>query len=244
LGSVFTDLNRLLGYLKQVRTAARIGDSADAALFLLDVVRSEALAATGCIDFQCASVQMPGELSEELERTSFAIRHELRSVFERTLSGVSSATGITEAESRLADAHDLLRNCFQQTTIALARVFEPELDGPTLFDEIRVKRDTSVMLYEDLGALLRSVSHAESSGDQVSLSLFSERLDHFRSGSMQYLMQKDCEACMRFIEDFRVSRFSGSARFFLRRFACYLEILLNHVSMRSVLTGATPKLAA
>jgi hypothetical protein len=244
LGSVFTDLNRLLGYLKQVKTAARIGDSADAALFLLDVVRSESLAATSFVDFQCASLLLPVDLSEELERTSFAIRHELRTVFDRMLTGVNSTTDIAEADSRLTDAHDLLSNCFQQSTIALARVLEPELDGSVLFDDIRVKRETSVLLYEDLGALLRSASHAQRRGDPVSLSLFSERLDHFRSGSMEYLMQKDSETCVRFIEDFRVSRFSGGARFFLRRFSCYLEILLNHVSMRSALMGAMPKLAA
>ena len=244
LESVFTDLNRLLGYLKQVKSAARIGDSADAALFLLGVVRSEALAAIGCIDFQCASLLLPEELSEELERTSFAIRHELRTAFERILKDVDSTTDMEEVVSRITDAHDLLHNCFQQSTITLARVFESELDGPVLFDDIRVKRDTSVMLYEDLGALVRSAGHADRRGDQVSLSLFSERLDHFRSGSMQYLMQKDLETCVSFIEDFRVSRFSGGARFFLRRFSCYLELLLKHVSMRSVLAGATPKLAA
>jgi hypothetical protein len=244
LESVFTDLNRLLGYLKQVKTAARIGDSADAALFLLGVVRSEAFAAASSLDFQCASLNLSDELSEELERMGFAIRHELRTVFERILEGVDATDEMQDVGQRLTDAHDLLRNCFQQSTIALARVFEPELDGPTLFDDIRVKRDTSVLLYEDLGALLRSAGHAEKHGDPVSLSLFSERLDHFRSGSMQYLMRKDSETCVKFIEDFRVSRFSGSARFFLRRFACYLELLLNHVSMRSVLANATPKLAA
>ncbi len=244
LESVFTDLNRLLGYVKQVKTAARIGDSADAALFLLGVVRSEALAATGCIDFQCASLRLPDELSGELERMSFAVRHELRTVFDRILNSIDATAAMPEVGQRLTDAHDLLRNCFQQSTIALARVFEPELDGLLLFDDIRVKRDTSVLLYEDLGALLRSASHAERRCDPVSLSLFTERLDHFRSGSMQYLMLKDSETCVRFIEDFQVSRFSGGARFFLRRFSCYLEILLNHVSMRSVLAGAMPKLAA
>ncbi len=133
LESVFTDLNRLLGYLKQVRTAARIGDSADAALFLLDVIRSESLAATGFIDFQCASLALPANLCEELERVSFAVRHELKSVFDRILNGVDGATGIEEVCERLADAHDLLHNCFQQSTIALARVFEPELDGQVAF---------------------------------------------------------------------------------------------------------------
>jgi hypothetical protein len=244
LESVFTDLNRLLGYLKQVKTAARVGVSADAALFLLGVVRSEALAASGCMDFQCASLDLPVDLSEELERTGFAIRHELRTVFERILEGVDASDEMREAGQRITDAHKLLRNCFQQSTIALARVFEPELDGPTLFEDIRVKRDTSFLLYEDLGALLRSAGHAERRGDPVSLSLFSERLDHFRSGSMQYLMQKDSETCARFIEDFRLSRFSGGVRFYLRRFSCYLELLLKHVSMRSVLANATPQLAA
>jgi hypothetical protein len=244
LESVFTDLNRLLGYLKQVKTGARIGDSADAALFLLGVVRSEAFAAAGCLDFQCASLDLPVDLSEELERTGFAIRHELRTVFERILEGVDASDEMQEAYQRITEAHDLLHNCFQQSTIALARVFEPELDGHALFEDIRIKRDTSVLLYEDLGALLRSAGHAERRGDPVSLSLFSERLDHFRSGSMQYLMQNDSETCVRFIEDFRVSRFGGSARFFLRRFSCYLELLLNHVSMRSVLANAMPKLAA
>ena len=244
LERVFTDLNRLLGYLKQVKTAACIGDSADAALFLLGVVRSEALAAAGGMDFQSASLDLPDDLSEELERMDFAIRHELRTVFERILEGVDATGAMQEVGQRITDAHDLLHNCFQQAVIALARVFEPGLDGPTLFDDIRVKRDTSVLLYEDLGALLRSTVHAERRGDPVALSLFSERLDHFRAGSMQYLMQKDSETCVRFIEDFRVSRFSGSARFFLRRFSCYLELLLNHVSMRAVLSNATPKLAA
>ncbi|MBC7933040.1 MAG: hypothetical protein H7Z38_20960 [Rubrivivax sp.] len=244
LESVFTDLNRLLGYLKQVKTAARIGDSADAALFLLGVVRTEALAAASYIDFQGASLHLHDDLSDELERTSFAVRHELKTVFDRILKDVDATAGMSEASQRLTDAHDLLRNCFQQSTTALARVFEPELDAPLLFDDIRVKRDTSVLLYEDLGALLRSAGHAERRGDQVSLSVFSERLDHFRSGSMQYLMQKDSETCVRFIEDFRVTRFGGSTRSFLRPFSCYLEILLNHVSMRSVLANATPRLAA
>lgn len=244
LESVFTDLNRLLGYLRQVKTAARIGDSADAALFLLSVVRSEALAAAAGIDSQCAGLCLPIDLSEELERTSFAISHELRTAFDRTLKDVDAASGMAEAGQRITDAHDLLRNCFQQSTIAVARVFEPALDDSVLFDDIRVKRDTSALLYEDLGALLRSASHAESRCDQVSLSLFSERLDYFRSASMQYLMQKDTETCVSFIEDFQVSRLSGGARFFLRRFTCYLELLLNHVSMRSVLTGTASQLAA
>ena len=244
LDGVFSDLNRLSGYLDRVKAVVRLDDATDEALFILEIVRSEGLAAAGGLDFQRERLGLCDELSEELERTSFAMRHELRTVFERVLPGPSSDMGDEELRSRLADTHDLLRNCFQQSTVSLARVFRRDLDAADIFEDIRVKRDNSLRLYEDLGALLRSARHAERSGDAASLTLFSERLEHFRSESVQYLMQKDSETCLRFVEDSRAIRNTDGARFFLGRFSCYLEILLKHVSMRSVLKEAPMSLAA
>ena len=61
---------------------------------------------------------------------------------------------------------------------------------------------------------------------------------------MPHLMQKDCDACLGFIEDFDAARRYGGMNFFLHRFSCYLELLLKHVSMRSVLAEASQELAA
>jgi hypothetical protein len=61
---------------------------------------------------------------------------------------------------------------------------------------------------------------------------------------MQYLMEKDRDACSRFLEEFRFALRFGGARLFLRRFSCYLELLLKHVGMRSVLAEASQELAA
>jgi hypothetical protein len=244
LCGVFSDLNRLLGYLDGVGTAVRLGGPADEALFLLDIIRSEGLATACGLDSSCAGLELPGDLSEELERIGFALRHELKIVFERILPGLEGVSDREEARSRLKDAHDLLLNCFQQSTIALAHVFEPGLDGAQLFKDIRVKRDNSQRLYEDLGALLRSARHALWRGDPASQCLFAERLEDFREGSMQYLMQKDSDACLGFIADFKSAQRFGGARFFLHRFSCYLELLLKHVGMRSVLAEATQELAA
>jgi hypothetical protein len=241
LGGVFSDLNRLLGYLDGIGSAVQLGEPSGEALFLFDVIRSEGLATAGGLEYQCASLEMSRDLSEELERVCFALRYELRTVFERILP---AGAGQPDACSRLKDAHDLLRNCFQQSTISLARVFEPRLDGAQLFNDIRVKRDTSLRLYEDLGALLRSARHALWSSDSSSLWLFVERLEDFSEGTMQYLMQKDRDACAGFIEDFKTAQRFGGARSFLHRFSCYLEILLNHVGMRSVLAGVRKELAA
>jgi len=241
LGGVFSDLNRLLGYLDGVGAIVNPGDSAGEAAFLLDVIRSEGLATAGGLEYQCVTLELPAELSEELERVGFAIRYELRNAFERILP---AGAGQEDACARLRDAHDLLRNCFQQSTISLARVFDPRLDGAQLFNDIRAKRDSSLRLYEDLGALLRSARHALWSSDPAALWLFAERLEDFSNGSIEYLMKKDCDTCMGFIEDFKTAQRFGGARSFLHRFSCYLEILLNHVGMRSVLVGVRKEMAA
>jgi hypothetical protein len=57
-------------------------------------------------------------------------------------------------------------------------------------------------------------------------------------------MQKDCDACLAFVADFDTAQRSGGMSFFLHRFSCYLELLLKHVSMRSVLADAAQELAA
>lgn len=235
---VFQDFARLLGYLDKVKTIIRAGGSADDAGFVFEVVRCEALAAAGGLDYFCACLGEPDELSEELERTSFAVRHELRTVFERVLPGARGSGGAGDARSRLADAHDLLRNCFEQSTVSLARVFRPGVDAAELFEDIRAKRDASLRLYEDLGALLRSARHAEWHGGAEALPVFAERLELFRAGSLRHLMQKDREACEGFADGLDGLRDRRALRLHLHRFTCYLEILLKHVGQRSVLSDA------
>lgn len=243
--SVFEDLNRLLGYVEQLKSALDHGGGAAHALLLLEALRAEALAASASLDSECESGRLPADLSEELERTGFAVRHELRAVFERLLAGVETLGDAPEGGARLSEAHDLLRNCFQQSTISLAQMFHPAFDGADVFEDLRLKRENSRRLYEDLDALLRSARNAERRSDRIALTLFNARLEHFRCDSMRHLMQKDTEACQRFVEDFRALPRQGEPqRFFLHRFSCYLEILVKHVGMRSVLSKESHAVAA
>jgi len=231
---VFEDLRRLLGYLDGVKQAA--GVAPEQALFIFEAVRCEALATAGGLDYFCACREADDALSEELERASFAVRHELRAVFERLLPAAQTA-GAGEARALISEAHDLLRNCFEQTTVSLARTFRPDVDAADLFEDIRAKRDNSLRLYEDLDALLRSARYAEWHDGAEAFVNFSERLELFRADSMRHLMQKDQETCRDFIAGLTLPLLSDrkSARRYMHRFTCYLEILLKHVSMRSVL---------
>jgi hypothetical protein len=243
---VFEDLRRLLGYLDGVKESIGAGGAADDAHFILEAVRCEALATAGGLDYFCACLDTPDALSEELERTSFAVRHELRAVFERLLPCAQAAAEAEDARALLADAHDLLRNCFEQSTVSLARAFRADVDAADIFEDIRAKRDNSLRLYEDLDALLRSARYAEWHEGAEALINFSERLELFRAQSMRHLMQKDQETCQNFVDGLTLPLLTDrrSLRLYMHRFTCYLEILLKHVSMRSVLAETPLSVAA
>lgn len=243
---VFVDLRRLLGYLDGIKETVGAGGKADDAHFFFEVVRCEALATAGGLDYFCACIGTHDELSEELERTSFAVRHELRAVFARLLPGAQAAVDAEESRALLTDAHDLLRNCFEQSTVSLARAFRADLDAADIFEDIRAKRDNSRLLYEDLAALLRSARYAEWHDGAEALVNFSERLELFRAESMRHLMQKDQVTCQTFVDGLTLPLLGDrrSLRRYLHRFTCYLEILLKHVSMRSVLAQTSLSAAA
>ena len=241
---VFNDLERLLGYLDSLRSIVAAGGGVDETHFVFEALRCEALAAAGALDYFCACRETPDALSEELERMSFAVRHELRAVFGRILPGAREAGDAVAARSRLADAHDLLRNCFEQSTVSLARTFRPRVDAAELFEDVRARRDNSLRLYEDLDALLRSARYAEWHDGAEALLVFSERLELFRAESMRHLKQRDRETCQGFADGLAALRDRRDVRLFLHRFTCYLEILLKHVGLRSVLADATLSLAA
>jgi hypothetical protein len=246
VSGVFEDLRRLLGYLDGVREAVGAGGAADQAHFIFEAVRCEALATAGGLDYFCACQEAPDTLSEELERVSFAVRHELRAVFERLLPAAQATAVACAARALLAEAHDLLRNCFEQSTVSLARTFRADVDAADLFEDIRAKRDNSLRLYEDLDAVLRSARYAEWHDGAEALVNFSERLELFRAGSLRHLMQKDQETCQSFIDGLTLPLLCDrrSSRRYLHRFTCYLEILLKHVSMRSVLAETSLSAAA
>lgn len=243
VAGVFDDLRRLLGYLDSVKSLAVAVATSDDAHFIFEALRCEALAAAGGLDYFCACQPAPTELSEELERMSFALRHELKTVFERILPGARAAAP-GEAGAHLKEAQDVLRNCFEQSTVALARLYRPEVDAADLFEDIRARRDNSLRLYEDLEALLRGARYAEWHEEPEALALFSTRLEIFREGSMQHLMEKDRDTCEGFIDGLSAAHTRKAARLHLHRFACYLEILLKHVSMRSVLAESALTAAA
>lgn len=231
VGQVFGDLTRLLGYLDAMEAAASSGEDVGA---LLSIVQGEALSLSDFLEAGRAEQPPDGQLAEGLEGAAFAIRHELRRVFEREQAPAAEADG---GRAATADAAEILRNCFQQAVVIVAHSLDPRVSDVSLFGDIELRRERSQLLHEDLDALLRLVRHTEEHYSPQALSLFVVRLHDFRQRSMRYLMQKDWAMLEAFAAQVSAQRSELAVKTFLHQFGSYLEILLGHVRMRAVLAG-------
>lgn len=233
VGQTFSDLTRLLGYLDAADAASASGGDSQP---LFSIIQGEALSLSDSMEARRTEEYVSGPLAEALESAAFAIRHELRRVFERELARPDTADSDAR-RARAGDAVEVLRNCFQQATVILARALDAAVSDVTLFGDVQARREKSQRLCEDLDALLRLIRHIEREYSQQAFALFVMRLQDFRLRSMRYLMQKDWAMVESFAAQVPGLRSERAVRAFLHQFGSYLEVLLSHVRMRAVLTA-------
>ena len=233
---IFTDLTRLIGYLGWIGDDLCQDESLDETLPKFMLVQGEALFLVNFINTQASHLEgLPEAAREALDGISYVIGHELHRVFEDNLKGLHELQQHSLVRSRVEHAHGILSNCFQQSTIVLAQVFDPTLDGARLFNDAQVRQEQSLLLYHDLSTLAQLVRSAERSVDQHLRDLLIEGLMDFQGGSMRYLMFRDWEFYERFVEQLIESRDTTEFTGVLHRLDCYLEMLHAHVRMRAVL---------
>jgi hypothetical protein len=228
---VFTDLARLLGYLDSVESSLRDGAQPSDVLHILTSVHGEALMFLNIVEECLGQADGEDKLSESLDSTIFAIRHELKRVYRKEVFGVDS----TALHAKMIEACDALRNCFQQSTIVLARVLDPALNGTELFEGLQTRREQSLLLWGDLLAILQAVREAQQESDVQSIISLALRLNEFQDRSMRHLMHRDWESFVTFADGVMALRNLDGAQPLLHQFECYLEVLLSSVRMRSVL---------
>ncbi|MBA3804378.1 MAG: hypothetical protein H0X14_01515, partial [Acidobacteria bacterium] len=174
---------------------------------------------------------------DALDATNYAIMMESRKIYTQELVGLIALRQAPAIYAKVEIAHGLLRNCFQQSIIGLAQLFDTSLDGARLFNNLQTRLEQSLALRRDLWLILQMVQRAEKERDQHPVAQLVESLSAFHNGSLHYLMYKDWEACERFIEEVSAARGAIELTPVLNRFGAYLETLFNQVSLRSVLAG-------
>lgn len=233
---IFNDLVRLLDCLRLMEANLhQVGET----LALLELVQADTLA---LLDFtEKHALQTEGiseRLYEVLDGMSFALRHEVRRVFENDLRDLSSEEPHEITQAKITDAHRILTNCLQQSIITLAQVFDPRLDGRQLFDNSKARLKQSLLLCKDLWTMINLVRRAERSFDEDLINQVMDRVKAFRNGSMHYLMYRDWGHFERIVEELECSlRGELDSGPVLHQFLCYLETLLGQIKLRAVLGG-------
>ncbi|HEX8651473.1 MAG TPA: hypothetical protein VF708_11595 [Pyrinomonadaceae bacterium] len=233
---IFSDLARLLERLRLIEASLTKDRPLKPVLPLFTLVHEEARQLIKFIETRAVRTEEIDEaVFDALDSASYAISMELRKVFAHELVGLSALRQAPPIYARVENAHGLLRDSFQQSTVALAQLFDKSLDGTRLFNAFQTKLEQSLALRRDVWMLLQLVRRAEKEREHYPIARLLERLATFREGSLRYLMYKDWEACERFIEEVEAARGAVELAPVLHRFGTYLETLHGQVNMRAVL---------
>ena len=233
---IFNDLTRLLEYLQFIEDSLRRDHPLKQTLLVFTLVSEEAQSLLDFIEVRALRTEgLDQAIFDALDSTQYVIAMELRKVFAYELTGLSMLHQAPPIFVRIENAHGLLRDCFQQSIVALAQLFDQSLDSSRLFDSFRRRLEQSLMLRRDLWLLREHVRRAAEQRENYPVSRLLEHLTSFREGSLRYLMYKDWESCERFIEEVASARGAAELAPVLHRFTTYLETLQEHVNMRAVL---------
>ena len=235
LEKTLNDLVFLLDYLSLLREQPPFGDYKET-LSILQAVRVDGSRLVTFIETEVLPLdEIDGVLRDTFDSTAYAIKHELRRIFECELSESRIAMLEQLTYASLLHARGVLRNCFQHCVIDLVRLFDDSLTGARLYDDWRIRREQSSLLCRELSAMIGFVNdkQARSPEDIVN------RLDAFREKGLQSLMYKDWQEyevlADQLIETIRQGEDPADL---LHQLGCYLETLLGHVRTRAVLVDS------
>jgi hypothetical protein len=234
--AIFSQLSLLLERLQFVETLLRRDQPLKQTLPIFTLVNEETRELLQMIEKRALRMEgLDQSIFDAMDGTAYAIQMELRKTFDHELVGLSSLKQAPLLYAKVEAAHGLLRDSFQQSTLALAQVFSPTLSGARLFNAFQTKLEQSLALRRDLWSLLALVRSIEQERERRPLAPLLERLSTFREGSMRHLMYKDWEAFERFADEVAAARGAVELGPVLHRFSAYLETLFGQVNMRAVL---------
>lgn len=234
--AIFSTLSLALERLRFVEDSLKGDSQLKRFLPIFALVQAEAGHVLDLIENRALSVEgLEKGVRDTLDGTAYAVRMELRKAFEHELGGVCALREPLQVFAKIENAHGLLRDCFQQSIVALAQCFDPSVDGGQLFPVFRTKLDQSLALRGDLWKLVRLVRRATQGAGSGAAPLVLERLKDFEDGSLRLLMYKDREPFERFVEEAETARDAAELAAVLHRFEAFLETLFGQVNMRAVL---------
>ena len=233
----FVELNHLLRYLDLIKEDIERERELHKTTLLFGTIkaRSEALLEKGT-QLAAQVCEEHGDLHNALERIGFALRHELQRVFDGRFLSLKGVGPHEVSRAEITRAYGILHNCFQQSIIVLAQVFDPMLDGKAIFEDYKVRHEQSIILHRELTVLLEKLSKAIENAGILQKTYFINSLKQFQRDIMHFLMYRDWEEFEGYVKEVvKTYDEMGDLSPIFHRLSIYLKTLLKQVSLRTVL---------
>jgi len=168
----------------------------------------------------------------------YCIPLELKKVVNTELTDISVTRQAESVRTRVENSHGILKDCFQQSVVQLAQVFDEAVDGSKIFPDFMAKREQSIRLRDGLVRVIDAVKEFGGARDEKTALRMKDEISHFYDHHIKYLMYRDWSGFELFyIEILKCGSLSGLTQI-AHRFETFLVTLLREVQKRSIFTGS------
>jgi len=184
------------------------------------------------------NVNAESRLHEIYDSLVYSLPFEMKKVISTELVDISVARQPDIVRARVENSHGILKDCFQQSLVQLAQVFDPLVQGRDIFEDFTAKFEQSVELREQLARLVHVVREFQAKRDDAAAADMKEAISRFYDTDMKYLMYRDWSGFELFyIEILKCGHLAGLQQIG-HRFETFLVTLFREVQKRSILQAA------
>jgi hypothetical protein len=241
VAQTFLEFFRLLHYLEFADPKDRKPSELRMTVLIFSLITSEARTMLELIQRSMPALTLKLALKETLDSFVYCIPLELRKVIHSELSDLYFYNRADTIYMRIENSHGILRDCFQQSVMQLAQVFQPDLEGKNVFSQFATKYEQSILVRDALIRLLSTVHGFQRTREEGLAQKLKQDVADFHERSLKYLMYRDWGGFeLFFVEILKCESVPGLVQI-AHRFETYLVTLLREVSKRDVLQEVLSK---
>jgi hypothetical protein len=236
VAKAFLELFRLLHYLDYAAPERLDDDQVKNAILIFSLITAETRALLAYLERGVMpELDQSSALYQLYDSYVYCIPLELKKVINTELMDISVSRQAESVRARVENSHGILTDCFQQSVVQLAQVFDPIVSGDAIFPDFTEKLDQSVRLRDGLAGAVLALRRFARHKDEAAAAQMKEEISRFYDENMKYLMYRDWSGFeIFFIEILKCTSLPALGQI-AHRFETFLMTLFREVSKRAIL---------
>ena len=236
VAKVFLEFFRLLHYLRYASPEHRGEEDLKNSILIFSLITAETRLLLVYLERHVLpGLEKDSPLQQLYDSFVYCIPLELKKVINTELLDLSVSHQTESVRARVENSHGILTDCFQQSVVQLAQVFDAKVTGSDVFDDFTEKLDQSVRLRDGLAELIKVLREFQAGKDEPAAQRMKEQISRFYDQNMRYLMYRDWSGFeIFFIEILKCTSVTGLVQI-CHRFETFLMTLFREVSKRAIL---------